>query len=91
MSNPTTPTAMTPEQVTLRCKNLIHLYIDGDQWCAIYPMFSDIMSCTAIAFSPIRWTKNHEGRDVERGKFDVLAKIKSENPNLPTHSYYCEK
>ena len=75
----------------LETRNLIHLYKDGNQWCAIYPMFSDIMNCEALAFSPIdvQFNKNI-GRDLDYGKYRVLQKIKEENPNLPTHSFYSD-
>jgi len=75
----------------LKTRNLIHLYKDGDQWCAIYPLGSDIMSCEALAFSPIQWSKNYEGIEKEIGKYAVLQKLKNENPNLPTHSFYCDE
>jgi hypothetical protein len=71
-------------------RNLIHLYIDGDQWCAIYPLGSDIMNCQAIAFSPVRWVKNYDGIEKEYGRWAALQKLKDENPSLPTHSFYCE-
>lgn len=70
--------------------NLIYLYRDGDQWCAIYPMGSNIMDCIAVAFSPINIVFNEMlGRSRDYGKWAVLGKIKKENPNITT-SFYCE-
>ena len=72
-------------------KNLIHIYLDGDQWCAIYPMGSNLMDCQAVAFSPINVQYNeHIGRSRDYGRYKVLTKLKEENPTLPTHSFYTE-
>lgn len=72
-------------------RNLIHIYLDGNQWCAIYPMGSDLMSCKAVAFSPIEKQFNENiGRERDYGKYAVLAKLKKENPDLPTHSFYSD-
>lgn len=73
-------------------KNLIHIYLDGDQWCAIYPMGSNLMDCDCVAFSPTNKMFNpYLGRERDYGKYAVLYKLKDENQNLPTHSFYCEE
>lgn len=72
-------------------RNLIHIYLDGNQWCAIFPMGSNLMECNAVAFSPINIQFNeHIGRSRDYGKYAALQKLKEENPTLPTHSYYSE-
>jgi hypothetical protein len=73
-------------------RNLIHLYTDGDQWCAIYPMGSNIQDCVAVAFAPKDFQESKMlNRTIDYGKWNCLEKLKSENPDLPTHSFYCEK
>jgi len=73
-------------------RNLIEITKDGKQWCAMYPFGSNIMECKALAFSPEdkRWNK-HLGREIDYGKHAVIQKLKNENPNLPTHSFYCDE
>lgn len=72
-------------------RNLIDLYKDGDHWCAIYPMGSNLMECLAVAFSPIKVLSSEvANRNRDYGKWEALQKLKDENPNLPTHSYYSE-
>lgn len=71
-------------------KNLIHIYLDGDQWCAIYPMGSNLMDCEAVAFSPINISYNeYIGRERDYGVRRALYKLRSENPQIET-SYYTE-
>lgn len=72
-------------------KDLIHLYRDGDQWCAIYPIHSDLMTCQAVAFSPIN-VKFSQAVERERdyGRFAALKKLQDENPELQGKSWYCE-
>jgi hypothetical protein len=75
----------------METRNLIHIYKDGNEWCAIYPMGSDIMSCEALAYAPVNVNFNEQiGRSRDYGKYQVLQKLKDENPNLPTHSFYCD-
>ena len=71
--------------------NLIEITKDGDQWCAIYPMGSDLMTCIAVAFSPVDYHFNDMiGRWRDYGFREVLDKLKRENPNLPTTSFYSD-
>ena len=71
-------------------RNLIHIYLDGNQWCAIYPMGSDIMSCKAVEFSPINIIYNDNiGRSRDYGMRQALNKLRANNPDIQT-SYYTE-
>lgn len=76
----------------VQTRNLIHIYKEDGQWCAIYPMFSTKENCRAIAYSPINIQYNeYLSRYRDYGFGAVLEKIKHENPKLPTHSYYTEE
>ena len=71
-------------------KNLIHIYLDGSQWCAIYPIGSDLMSCKAVEFSPQNIIYNeHIGRSRDYGMMEVLNKLRTKNPEIQT-SFYTE-
>ena len=57
----------------METRNLIHLYIDGNQWCAIYPMGSNLMECDAVAFSPVNVQFNeYIGISRDYGKYAAL-------------------
>jgi len=71
-------------------RDLIHVYKDGNQWCAIYPMGSNLMDCQAVAFN----NKNVQfstyiNRERDYGRYQALDKLRKENPEI-TRSYYCE-
>ena len=72
-------------------REIIHVFKEENKWCAIYPMGSTVDNCDFIAFSPenIKFNK-YIGRERDYGKNAVIQKIKDENKDLPTHSFYCE-
>lgn len=70
--------------------NLIHVYKDGDQWCAIYPMGSNLMDCKAVEFSPVDIQYNEFiGRSRDYGMMASVNKLRANNPEIQT-SYYTE-
>ena len=71
-------------------RNLIHVYLDGNQWCAIYPMGSNLMECEAVAFSPVNLQYGEQiGRVRDYGKMAAVEKLRDENPHIDT-SFYSE-
>jgi hypothetical protein len=71
-------------------RDLIHVYLDGNQWCAIYPMYSDLMDCKAVEFSPKNIIYNeHLGRSRDYGMRAAVEKLRENNPDIQT-SFYTE-
>lgn len=72
-------------------RDLIHCYRDGNMWCAIYPMGSNLMDCEAVAFMPENYHTQQGGlpplttRDI--GGHQAIQKLRDENPNIQC-SYY---
>lgn len=84
-----------PEGIAKR--NIMHCYKDGNAWCAIYPMGSNLMDCEAVVFvdEDIRFNE-HLGGERDYGPRKAIAKLreelfkyKNDNHSLST-SYYCE-
>ena len=72
-------------------RNLIHIYQDGNQWCAIYPIGSNLMDCLCVAFSPVNIVYSESiRRSRDYGRFQAKQNLINENPDLPTHTHYCE-
>ena len=78
-------------------RNIMHCYKDGNAWCAIYPMHSNLMDCEAVVFvdEDIRFNE-HLGGERDYGPRKALAKLreelfkyKNDNHSVST-SYYCE-
>lgn len=73
----------------IEIRNLIHLYMDGNEWCAIYPMGSDLMTCEAVAFNPINIVFNERlESEVDCGGRAAIKKVRDQGINCPV---YCEE
>ena len=75
-------------------REIIDIYKDGNQWCAIYPMGSNLQECVAVEFAPERnVVVQTDGfgstRIRDYGRFDALERLKL-NHSLPTDSFHCE-
>ncbi|MFH1610527.1 MAG: hypothetical protein ABIA91_01425 [Patescibacteria group bacterium] len=74
----------------METRNLIHCYLDGNQWCAIYPMGSDLMSCKAVEFAPRNIIYNEQiRRSRDYGMLKAINKLRTNNPEIQT-SFYTE-
>ena len=79
------------DPVNADTRDLIHCYKDGDHWCAIYPMGSDLMDCHAVAFMPENYQTDKNGlppfQTRDYGQRQAIQKLRDENPEIKASFY----